>query len=420
MEYVPKDRPASSEIVESHISFALTLAMAVACGVTVANIYYNQPMLAIIEADFPDHVAAASMVPTVTQLGFAVGLLLLLPLGDRMERRTLVLVQTVGLALSLIAASLAPNVYFLVVASIIVGVTSTACHQIVPFAAALSAPDRRGATIGVVMSGLLSGILLGRVLAGAVASYFGWRTMFGVGFVLTVAIGMLMALVLPRCAPSTRASYGKLLGSLATLWLEKPTLRRATVVQACLFGSFSGLWTVLALQLNDRYHLGSAVAGLFGVLGAVTVLLAPLVGKLADRRGPYLVIGLGGVVMAISWFVFGIWHALPGLIVGVILLDFGQQGTVVSSQHIVHSLRPEARNRFSTVFMCGMFIGGAVGSAGANLAWALSGWKTVCAFGLLLSGFALLIHMRILNETSDHSLGQDSHTVRRRSAIGRP
>jgi predicted MFS family arabinose efflux permease len=168
-------------------------------------------------------------------------------------------------------------------------------------------------------------------------------------------------------------------------------LRRATIIQGCLFGSFSVLWTILALQLDARYHLSAEIAGLFGIVGAVGVLFAPVAGKIADRRGPHTVIGLGSVIMLASWAVFEVW-GIDGLIVGVILLDFGEQGALVSNQHVIYALRPEAHNRLNTIFMGGMFVGGAVGSAGASLAWEFAGWAAVCAFGAALVAIALDLH----------------------------
>jgi predicted MFS family arabinose efflux permease len=373
---------------------AITLVMAMACGVAAANIYYNQPMLGIMEAAFAGKTTVIGLVPTATQLGFAAGLLLLVPLGDRFERRRLILIQFAALALSLAAAALAPDAWSLVVASIFVGVTSSVAQQIVPFAAELAEPSRRGATIGTVMSGLLCGILFGRALAGAVGDHYGWRATFWLGLFLAIAVGLLLAAVLPRSRPMTQQGYGTLLKSLAILWQEEPELRRATIIQGCLFGSFSVLWTILALQLDARYHLSAEIAGLFGIVGAVGVLFAPVAGKIADRRGPYTVIGLGSVIMLASWAVFEVWGTIAGLIVGVILLDFGEQGALVSNQHVIYALRPEARNRLNTIFMGGMFVGGAVGSAGASLAWEFDGWVAVCTFGVALVAIAVGLHAR--------------------------
>jgi predicted MFS family arabinose efflux permease len=376
----------------SSISFGMTLVMAMACGVAAANIYYNQPMLGIMEAAFPGQAAVVALVPTATQLGFAAGLLLLVPLGDRFQRRRLILIQFAALALSLAAAALAPNAWSLVVASAFVGVTSSVAQQIVPFAAELAEPCRRGGTIGTVMSGLLCGILFGRALAGAVGDHYGWRAMFWLGLLLAVAVGLLLAAALPRSQPKTQEGYGALLKSLAILWRAERELRRATMIQGCLFGSFSALWTILTLQLDARYHLGAEIAGLFGIVGAVGVLFAPIAGKIADRRGPHAVIGLGSVIMLASWLAFGAGGMIASLVVGVILLDFGEQGALVSNQHVIYALRPEARNRLNTIFMGGMFVGGAVGSAGASLAWQFAGWVAVCAFGAGLVAIALGLH----------------------------
>src|SRR3984885_4842881 len=184
---------ASSPLPSSSISFGMTLVMAIACGVAAANVYYNQPMLGIMEAAFPGQLTVIGLVPTATQLGFAAGLLLLVPLGDRFDRRRLILIQFAALALSLAATAVAPDAWSLVVSSVLVGATSSVAQQIVPFAAELAEPNRRGTTIGIVMSGLLCGILLGRVLAGAVGDHYGWRAMFWLGFFLAVAVGLLLA-----------------------------------------------------------------------------------------------------------------------------------------------------------------------------------------------------------------------------------
>ncbi len=374
------------------LTFVMTLVMAAACGVTVANIYYNQPMLGIMERDFPRGGSVAGLIPTATQLGYAVGLFLLIPLGDRIERRALILWQTAALTLSLVATALAPDAWSLTVASAVVGITATVAQQIVPLAAALAQPERRGAAVGAVMSGLLCGILGGRALAGMVAEHFGWRAMFWIGAGLSVCIGLLLAATLPRSRATSRESYGQLLWSMVGLVRAEPRLRLATATQALFFGSFIAVWTVLALHLQEApFHLGADIAGLFGLVGAVGILFAPFAGRLADTRGPEIVIGLCAVVMVASWLVFGLLGSLVGLAAGVILLDFGEQGALVSNQAVVHGLQPEFRNRLNTVFMGGMFVGGAIGSAGAGLSWQLGGWLAVCCFGgaLALGGLAL-------------------------------
>jgi predicted MFS family arabinose efflux permease len=378
--------------VSPTIGRALTLVMAAACGTCVANIYYNQPLLALLERAFVGQNAVVEWVPTLTQLGYAVGLVCLVPLGDRVERRRLIVLQVAALALSLALLALAPNAAVLLAASALVGVTATVAQQIVPFAAELAEPSRRGSVVGTVMSGLLCGILFGRALGGYVGEHFGWRATFWCGTALSVATGCVLAVTLPHRPPKTKESYTMLMRSLGTLFMEEPALRRATAIQALLFGSFIALWTILALRLEARFHLGAQIAGAFGIVGAVGVLAAPLAGRVADRRGPHAVIGLGAVVMLLSWGIFAGWTSILGLIVGVIVLDFGEQIALVCNQYVIYALRPEARSRVNTIFMGGMFVGGAIGSWFAGLVWQTDGWEGVAGLGTALVLLALGIH----------------------------
>ncbi|ARP79525.1 MFS transporter [Bordetella genomosp. 8] len=384
----PLENPATAHRLDT----ALLMAMAVACGVFVANVYFNQPILELLQRAFPQSVGLVNLVPTATQLGFACGLFFLVPLGDRVDRRKLILGQAALLIVALVCVATAPNVWALVAASAVVGLSASVAQQIVPFAAELATPGRRGQVVGTVMSGVLCGMLLGRAFGGFAGDHWGWRATFWLGAITTALAWLMLLARLPHSEPKTDHGYFRLMKSLIVLWREEPLLRRATCIQAALFGSFIGLWTILALRLHQAFGLGADVAGLMGVVGAAGILIAPLAGRVADRRGPHAVIGLGCLIMLLSYAVLGFWGSLVGLVAGIVLLDFGEQAALISNQHVIYALRPEARSRLNTLFMSGMFVGGAAGSWGAGVSWRLGGWPAASLFGGALVLLAFILH----------------------------
>lgn len=375
------------------ISGRLTLVMAAAAGFSVANIYFNQPLLGLMEREFGKG-GGVGFIPSFTQLGFAIGLVLLVPLGDTLDRRRLILLQAVGLVLSLAAAALAPTAPILVLASILVGVLSTIAQQIIPFAVDLAPLGSRGRVVGTVMTGLLAGILLARTLSGFVGAYFGWRAMFWAAAFAGIFMSAILAMTLPRGEPRTLRPYGTLLHSLLDLVRAQSTLRRAVLVQGALFAGFSAFWTTLALLLQGPpFHLGSEVAGLFGIVGLVGITVSPLAGRISDARGPYGIQGLGILTVLSAFALLFAVPTIPGLMLGAALLDAGLMMAMVSHQTVVFALDPGAPNRINTVYMTGLFLAGATGSAAASMAWNTQGWRGVTGLGVLLALIGLSIHL---------------------------
>ncbi len=374
---------------------ALLLLLATIAGVSVANIYYNQPLLDDFRQSFPGSASWVGTVPAVTQLGYAAGMLLLAPLGDRFDRRRLILLQLVGMCAALLVAAAAPTLPVLIAASLAIGVLATIAQQAVPFAAELAPPSQRGQAVGTVMSGLLLGILLARTAAGIVAQYFGWRAVFGASVVALLVLAVVIILRLPKSKPTSTLPYGKLLVSMWHLVVEHRALREASLTGAAMFAAFSIFWSVLALLLAGApFHLGPQAAGLFGIVGAAGAMAAPLAGKFSDRRGPRAIITVSIVLVAISFVVFGFSGAsIAGLVVGVIVLDVGVQAAQISNQSRIYALKPDARSRVNTVYMVAYFIGGAVGSGVGAFVWPIFGWVGVSVAGVVFAALAAWNHL---------------------------
>lgn len=385
---------ASQEISLS-LDRRLVWLMAIACAFSIANLYYVQPLLAQIGQSFGLSVSQIGGVATLMQLGFAMGLLLILPLGDRYPRRTLIVSLLVVVTLALILVALAPTVPMLAAASFVLGFATVVPQIIVPFAASVAAPFERGKVIGTVMSGLLIGVLLARTFSGLIGEYLGWRTVYWSAAILMIVLTLVLRCFLPTDRQYSTMSYGHLLRSLGNLIRTEPVLREASIFYALFFSAFSAFWVTLTFFLQTPpYHYGSAVAGLFGLIGVVGASSASVVGRLADRFPSRAVTGIAMLIVLLSFlcmWLIGYW--LWGLILGVILLDLGAQAAHVSNQTRIYGLNPFARNRLNTVYMGTGFIGGALGSFLGTWGWSVAGWNGVCSVGSLMLIVALAVYV---------------------------
>ncbi|WP_446871037.1 MFS transporter [Phormidesmis sp. 146-12] len=359
--------------------------MAITSGAAAANLYYNQPLLAAIAQSLNASVQDAGLIPTLGQIGYALGNLLIVPLGDLLERRRLIVTMLIGTAIALAAAAVSPTITWLVVASLIIGVTTIVPQITVPFAALLAPPAVRGKVVGTVMSGLLIGILLARTVSGFVGAELGWRAMYWIASGVMLILALVLFRVLPRSQPAVVLTYQQLMRSMLKL-VREPVLQEASITGAAAFGAFSVFWSTLIFLLEQPpYQYGSEVAGLFGLIGVVGAAAAPLAGKLADKKSPRLAVALGLITTALSFLVFWLFgYRLWGLVVGVILLDLGVQVTTVSNQALIYRLPEETHSRLNALFITFYFVGGALGSFLGAYGWQLWQWNGVCAAGALL------------------------------------
>jgi predicted MFS family arabinose efflux permease len=374
----------------------LVLVMAIACAVSVANLYYIQPLLASMGDEFAVSAGQIGFVATMAQIGYACGLLLIVPLGDNYNQRKLIVGMLGAVTIALAVMALAPSIVILTFASFLVGLTTVVPQLIIPYAANLAPEHTRGQVVGTVMSGLLIGILLARTVSGIIGHYFGWRVMYWIAAGLMILLALLLRVFLPDDKSSkNRMSYPGLLRSLLHLLYTEPVLQEVSIFGALVFGSFSAFWVTLSFFLMiPSYHLGSDVAGLFGLVGIVGALAASFVGRFADRSDARLVNGISIVIVLLDFvgmWLIGQW--ITGLIIGVILLDLGTQSNLVSSQTRVYRLNPAARNRLNTVYMVCYFVGGSLGSLLGTYAWSLDQWNGVCMVAISLLAVALLIYV---------------------------
>ncbi len=363
------------------------LVMSVAVGLCVASNYYAQPLLDTIAHDLSLSSAAASLVVTAAQVGYVLGLVLVLPLGDLLERRRLVCALTLATAFSLALTAIAPNTALLLIGTTLTGLLSVTAQILVPFAADLALPEQRGRTVGTVMTGLVLGMLLARTASGALASVGGWRTVYWVAACAMLVLTATLHRVLPQYRGGAGLRYGQLLRSTGRLLIEEPVLRARSAIGMLAFACFSVLWTALAfLMSGPDYRWSDSEIGLLGLAGAAGAVAAQAAGRLADRGRTTLTTVVSALLLLGSWWALALGaHLLAALIIGIVLLDLAHQGVHITNQSLIYALRPEARGRITSAYMTCYFIGGAVGSALAGAAHAQAGWNGVCVLGAALA-----------------------------------
>ncbi|HEY2562419.1 MAG TPA: MFS transporter [Acidimicrobiales bacterium] len=366
------------------LSSRLVLLMAVATGAVVANLYYAQPLLNEVSRSLHVGSAAASTVVTATQVGYAAGLLLIVPLGDLRPRRSLVVLLFVLSAVALVACAIAPNLWLFEAGSVAAGCASVAGQVMVPFAADLAPEERRGRVVARIMTGLLLGILLARTVSGVVAELAGWRAIYWISAGLMVVFAVVLWRALPAEGRRPHLSYPHLVGSSLRLLVDEPALRRRAWHGAMAFAAFSVLWTSLAFLLSAApYHYSNLVIGLFGLVGVGGVAAANLAGKLADVDKTSLTTAAAGVLLTLSFVVLGFGKtSVAAIIVGIVVLDIGTQGMQITNQAVIYALRPEARSRINSAYMFCYFMGGAIGSVTAGIVFSADKWTGVCLLGV--------------------------------------
>ncbi len=374
------------------LSKPLLWLMAFSAGVGIANIYYNQPLLDQMQTTFHVDERLIGWAPSLTQIGYALGMLLIVPLGDMLQRKKLVVLFTLLAAIFALLIAVSPSITLLLIASLLFGTATMTPQLLVPFAAFLAAPKEKGRVVGFMVSGILLGILLARTVAGFIGAAYGWRAMFGLAAAVLAILAIVLARALPITEPSYKGNYSGLLNTVWQLLRDQPVLREACLFGAMLFGSFMVFWSSLIhLMESGTFHLGPRAVGLYGLLGAAAALLSPVVGGLTDRIAPRRVTGFM-ILLAIgsyAFFLFG-QTSLWWIALGVLVMDIGVQLGHVTNQGRIFKLVPEAQSRIQTAYMFFYFTGAAIGSALGAWAWSSFGWTGVCGAALAMLLIALI------------------------------
>jgi predicted MFS family arabinose efflux permease len=370
--------------------------MSVATGLAVASNYYAQPLLETIARNFSLSASSAGFIVTAAQLGYAVGLLFLVPLGDMFERRAMIVSMTLLAAGGMLITASSQSLAMMIFGTALTGLFSVVAQILVPLAATLASPEKRGKVVGTIMSGLLLGILLARTVAGLLAGIGGWRTVYWVASVLMVVMALALWRGLPKVKSETHLNYPQLLVSVFSLFTHDKLLRTRALLGCFTFANFSILWTSMAFLLAaPPFNYSEGMIGLFGLAGAAGALGARPAGGLADKGKSHITTTASLVLLMLSWAAIWYGHvSVLALIVGILVLDLTVQGVHITNQTVIYRVKPEARNRLTAGYMTSYFIGGAAGSLISASAWQHAGWAGVCAVGAVMAILNLLVWWR--------------------------
>ena len=367
--------------------------LAIVAGISVANLYYNQPLLNMIRQELGVSEFMTNLIAMVTQIGYAVGLLFIVPLGDLYQRKKIILTNFIILIASLLTIGIAHDIHLILAASFFTGICSVMPQIFIPIASQFSQPVNKGRNVGIVLSGLLTGILASRVVSGFIGELFGWREMYHIAAGLMFICAVIVLKVLPDIQPNFKGKYSDLMKSLLSLLKEFPQLRIYSVRAALSFGSMLGMWSCLAFKMGKApFFANSDIIGLLGLCGVAGALTASSAGKYIKKVGVRRFNFIGCGLMLLAWLLFFAGeNSYIGIIAGIIIIDIGMQCVQLSNQSSLFELNPRASNRINTIFMTTYFIGGSTGTFLAGTFWQLYGWHGVIAVGVVMTGISLLI-----------------------------
>jgi len=379
----------------------LKYLITIGCGVVVANLYYCQPLLGALSRAFHVSEESASFVNICSQMGYGLGLFFIVPLGDMLARRKLLIWMHLLAALTLLGFAFSPDIEWLYFFSVCVGITSTACQVFIPLAMHLASDEDRGKILGIILGGLLTGILLSRSLSGFAAQYFGWQSIYFISTGFMIIMAFLVWKYIPGEQPAFKGNYWKLIRSLFQLFKEQKIIRESAWIGACLFGAISAFWSTMAFFLEKSpFEYSLSMIGLFGIIGAGGALISPVVGRITDSQGPFKPMRFGILMMMAGYLIlFEGKNGIALVIAGIILIDMGLQCTHIPNLSRNYSLLPDARTRLNTIYMTFFFIGGTLGSSIGSIAWNIGGWTSVCIVGIIMVALGSIpVYFRVSNK----------------------